>query len=79
MPDFGQFGPFAIVCTLLVVAVVWLVRNNAAKEKKIDDLYEKRMQDAQLNSQNLIEPVKQMTSLTQQIYDAIIRQNNRGS
>lgn len=83
--DWSQFGPAGPVIAMLVAAIaalagviVYLYLDSRKKDKRIDELQEKRVEEANKHKEDVVEPLKQYGIWTKYLYDHTIN-NKQGS
>lgn len=72
------FPPESIfVISGFIAIVIYLVRQNDSKQKKIDSLQDTRVTEAKEINDKLSAPMKEQTDLSKKIYDVLLNINNK--
>lgn len=73
--SFEQFGVASVLFVLMSGVIVVVYRNWMAERNKVDEIQEKRLQDAKQVHDSLSAPLSQQVTLTKQIYDILLSRN----
>ena len=68
----GLPGVSILIIVGLVTALIYFVRQNDSKQKKIDELQETRIQELKEVNDRLAGPMKEQTELSNKIYDVLL-------
>jgi len=71
------FGlPAAIVIVALITVILYLVRQNDTKQRKIDELQETRISDANKVGDKIIAPMEDVKEINGKMYDLLLNLTN---
>lgn len=75
--DTAQFGPFAIVVIMLIIALGFMTRQWLIERKRTDEAVNGRLQDAKESRETIIEPLNSAVATTRLIYDLLTNSDRR--
>ncbi len=73
----AQYGLAGLVMAVLAGVVVYKDRNEKALQKRIDEIQNQRLIDAKETSVKLAEPMKQLATINDKMYEILIELNSK--